>query len=183
MYNSGCVHKSIVLREIQINDCRICVYSEKQAVLFCNFVESWMNILIFLVSSCHILKLSCVMQNNLGCISNIYDTICFFFHTGVKVIFRVALVLLKQVVGTPQQQAESEGLYEIMEKLKNIPPHLMDDEVIYDDVSQQRDLLSRVTGVLWYIFPNLLMWVNSSDKGIGGKDIWEGKWCNYWNSL
>ena len=57
------------------------------------------------------------------------------FFAGVKVIFRVALVLLKHTLGRPDQQAESEGLYEIMEKLKNIPPELMDDELIYQEVS------------------------------------------------
>ena len=44
-----------------------------------------------------------------------------FFCEGIKVLFRVALVLLKSVLGTSAQCAECPGLYETVEALKNIP--------------------------------------------------------------
>lgn len=39
-----------------------------------------------------------------------------FFCEGVKVMFRVALVLIKNLLGKPEQLAECPGLYETMEK-------------------------------------------------------------------
>ena len=43
--------------------------------------------------------------------------------------------------------AETEGLYEIMERLKNIPPELMDDELIYQEV---RKYFVRLFGFLYH---------------------------------
>lgn len=51
-----------------------------------------------------------------------------FLCEGVKIMFRVALVLLKFTLGSSHQLADSPGLYETMEKLKHIP-----DSVVQED--------------------------------------------------
>ena len=53
-----------------------------------------------------------------------------FFCEGIKVLFRVALVLFKSVLGTASQCAECPGLYETVEALKNIPPEAQTEEFL-----------------------------------------------------
>ena len=40
---------------------------------------------------------------------------------GVKVVFRVALVLIRTVLGSQESLKSSPGLYETLEKLRHIP--------------------------------------------------------------
>lgn len=53
-----------------------------------------------------------------------------FFCEGVKVMFRIALVLFKLTLGTPEKLAECPTLYETMEKLRHIPHELIDGDFI-----------------------------------------------------
>lgn len=53
-----------------------------------------------------------------------------FFCEGVKVMFRVALVLLKNSVGRPDQLKKCPGLYETLEALRNLPPEIMQQEFL-----------------------------------------------------
>jgi len=53
-----------------------------------------------------------------------------FFCEGIKVLFRVALVLFKSVLGTSGQCAECPGLYETVEALKNIPPEVQAEDYL-----------------------------------------------------
>lgn len=53
-----------------------------------------------------------------------------FFCEGVKVMFRIALVLFKLTLGTPEKLIECPTLYETMEKLRHIPHELIDGEFI-----------------------------------------------------
>ncbi|NP_001089086.1 TBC1 domain family member 10A L homeolog [Xenopus laevis] len=48
-----------------------------------------------------------------------------FFCEGVKIIFRVALVLLKYMIGSSEKLKSCQGQYETMEKLKAIEPQYM----------------------------------------------------------
>ena len=62
---------------------------------------------------------------------------------GVKVLFRVAIVLLKFTIGSPQQIADSQGLYETMEKLKHIPDSVVQEDFLVAEVGRQKwNLLS-----------------------------------------
>ena len=49
-------------------------------------------------------------------------------------MFRVALVLLKSVLGRNDQLQECPGMYEIVDKLRHIPADYMQDEYIVREV-------------------------------------------------
>ena len=53
---------------------------------------------------------------------------------GVKVMFRVALVLFKFTLGRPDVLVECQGLYETMEKLRHLPPDILKDDFICREV-------------------------------------------------
>uniref|UniRef100_A0A8C4SFS0 TBC1 domain family, member 10b n=1 Tax=Erpetoichthys calabaricus TaxID=27687 RepID=A0A8C4SFS0_ERPCA len=57
-----------------------------------------------------------------------------FFCEGVKIIFRVGLVLLRQVLGSVDKLRDCQGMYETMEKLRNIPPEYMREELLVHEV-------------------------------------------------
>lgn len=59
-----------------------------------------------------------------------------FFCEGVKVMFRVALVLIKYTMGRPEQIAECPGLYETMEKIRNVPYEVMREEFLVRECSK-----------------------------------------------
>lgn len=49
-------------------------------------------------------------------------------------MFRVALVLIKYTMGRPEQIAECPGLYETMEKIRNVPYEVMREEFLVREV-------------------------------------------------
>ncbi|CAI9744389.1 Hypothetical predicted protein [Octopus vulgaris] len=53
-----------------------------------------------------------------------------FFCEGVKVMFRIALILFKLTLGTPGKLSECPSLYETMDKLKHIPHQMIDGDFI-----------------------------------------------------
>ncbi|GAB1602522.1 hypothetical protein Ahia01_000531600, partial [Argonauta hians] len=53
-----------------------------------------------------------------------------FFCEGVKVMFRIALILFKLTLGTAAKLAECPSLYETMDKLKHIPHEIIDGDFI-----------------------------------------------------
>ncbi|XP_051995258.1 TBC1 domain family member 10A-like [Xyrauchen texanus] len=57
-----------------------------------------------------------------------------FFCEGVKIVFRVGLVLLKQMLGSVDKLRELQGMYETMERLRNIPPEAIRDEFLVQEV-------------------------------------------------
>ena len=52
-------------------------------------------------------------------------------------MFRVALVLFKNILGRPDQLAECPGLYETMEKIRNIPAEYMQEDFLIREVSAE----------------------------------------------
>ncbi|XP_068100211.1 TBC1 domain family member 10B [Hyperolius riggenbachi] len=58
-----------------------------------------------------------------------------FFCEGVKIVFRVGLVLLRHTLGTVDKLRSCQGMYETMEKLRSLPPHCMQEEVLLPEVS------------------------------------------------
>lgn len=57
------------------------------------------------------------------------------FFSGIKVIFRVALVLFKIVFGDAGNFKDCPTLYETLEKLRHIPIQHLDEELVVQDVS------------------------------------------------
>lgn len=53
---------------------------------------------------------------------------------GVKIVFRVGLVLLKQMLGSVDKLRELQGMYETMERLRNISPDTIREEVLVQEV-------------------------------------------------
>ncbi|ELU13647.1 hypothetical protein CAPTEDRAFT_73725, partial [Capitella teleta] len=53
-----------------------------------------------------------------------------FFCEGVKVMFRIALVIFRSIMGRPEQLADCQGLYETMEKIRHIPPEYLEEEYL-----------------------------------------------------
>ncbi|KAM3863955.1 TBC1 domain family member 10B [Diretmus argenteus] len=57
-----------------------------------------------------------------------------FFCEGVKIVFRVGLVLLKQVLGSVDKLREVQGMYETMERLRNISPDTIREDILVQEI-------------------------------------------------
>ncbi|MED6252345.1 hypothetical protein ATANTOWER_010434 [Ataeniobius toweri] len=57
-----------------------------------------------------------------------------FFCEGVKIVFRVGLVLLKQMLGSVDKLRELQGMYETMERLRNISPDTIREDILVQEV-------------------------------------------------
>ncbi|KAL4658209.1 TBC1 domain family member 10A-like [Arapaima gigas] len=75
----------------------------------------------------------CIFSRTLpwACVLRVWDM---FFCEGVKIVFRVGLVLLKQILGSVEKLRELQGMYETMERLRNIPPEAMREDVLVQEV-------------------------------------------------
>ncbi|XP_037363150.1 TBC1 domain family member 10B [Talpa occidentalis] len=58
-----------------------------------------------------------------------------FFCEGVKIIFRVALVLLRHTLGSVEKLRACQGMYETMEQLRNLPQQCMQEEFLVHEVT------------------------------------------------
>ncbi|XP_069507751.1 TBC1 domain family member 10B-like [Ambystoma mexicanum] len=58
-----------------------------------------------------------------------------FFCEGVKIIFRVGLVILRQTLGSVDKLRSCQGMYETMEKLRNLPTEYMHESFLVHEVS------------------------------------------------
>ncbi len=59
----------------------------------------------------------------------------FLTFSGVKVMFRVALVLFKFTLGKPEHLIDCPTIYETLEKIRNLPPEIMREEFLAREVS------------------------------------------------
>ncbi|KAG8140623.1 hypothetical protein E2320_003308 [Naja naja] len=57
-----------------------------------------------------------------------------FFCEGVKIVFRVGLVLLRNALGSVDKLRSCQGMYETMEKLRNLPVQTMQEEYLVHEV-------------------------------------------------
>ncbi|XP_018588274.2 TBC1 domain family member 10B [Scleropages formosus] len=76
----------------------------------------------------------CIFSRTLpwACVLRVWDM---FFCEGVKIMFRVGLVLLKQMLGSVDKLRELQGMYETMERLRNIPPETVREDVLVQEVT------------------------------------------------
>ncbi|KAI1884765.1 hypothetical protein AGOR_G00229870 [Albula goreensis] len=76
----------------------------------------------------------CIFSRTLpwSCVLRVWDM---FFCEGVKVVFRVGLVLLKQMLGSVDKLRELQGMYETMERLRNIPPESVREEWLVQEIT------------------------------------------------
>ncbi|KAF6271788.1 TBC1 domain family member 10B [Rhinolophus ferrumequinum] len=58
-----------------------------------------------------------------------------FFCEGVKIIFRVALVLLRHTLGSLEKLRACQGMYETMEQLRSLPPQCMQEDFLVHEVT------------------------------------------------
>ncbi|XP_035253987.1 TBC1 domain family member 10A-like [Anguilla anguilla] len=91
----------------------------------------------------------CIFSRTLpwSCVLRVWDM---FFCEGVKVVFRVGLVLLKLTLGSVDKLKELQGMYETMEKLRNIPPESVREDVLITEVSTlpvTEALIERESGI------------------------------------
>ncbi|KAK0153749.1 TBC1 domain family member 10B [Merluccius polli] len=75
----------------------------------------------------------CIFSRTLpwSCVLRVWDM---FFCEGVKIVFRVGLVLLKQTLGSVDKLRELQGMYETMERLRNITPDLLREDVLVQEI-------------------------------------------------
>uniref|UniRef100_A0A674N4K9 TBC1 domain family, member 10b n=1 Tax=Takifugu rubripes TaxID=31033 RepID=A0A674N4K9_TAKRU len=75
----------------------------------------------------------CIFSRTLpwACVLRVWDM---FFCEGVKIVFRVGLVLLKQMLGSVDKLREVQGMYETMERLRNISPDSIREEVLVQEI-------------------------------------------------
>ncbi|XP_050812652.1 LOW QUALITY PROTEIN: TBC1 domain family member 10B [Gopherus flavomarginatus] len=57
-----------------------------------------------------------------------------FFCEGVKIVFRVGLVLLRNTLGSVDKLRSCQGMYETMEKLRNLPAQSMQEDFLIQEV-------------------------------------------------
>lgn len=57
-----------------------------------------------------------------------------FFCEGVKIIFRVGLVLLKHALGSPEKLKACQGQYETIERLRSLSPKIMEEAFLVQEV-------------------------------------------------
>lgn len=57
-----------------------------------------------------------------------------FGPAGVKIIFRVALVLLRHTLGSVEKLRSCQGMYETMEQLRNLPQQCMQEDFLVHEV-------------------------------------------------
>ncbi|GAB5579221.1 carabin isoform X3 [Prionailurus iriomotensis] len=57
-----------------------------------------------------------------------------FFCEGVKIIFRVGLVLLKHALGSPDKLKACQGQYETIEQLRSLSPKIMQEAFLVQEV-------------------------------------------------
>nr|XP_033801634.1 TBC1 domain family member 10B-like [Geotrypetes seraphini] len=58
-----------------------------------------------------------------------------FFCEGVKIIFRVGLALLRHTLGSVDKLRSCQGMYETMEKLRNLPTQYMQEEFLVHEIT------------------------------------------------
>ncbi|XP_024127767.1 TBC1 domain family member 10A [Oryzias melastigma] len=75
----------------------------------------------------------CIFSRTLpwSCVLRVWDM---FFCEGVKIVFRVGLVLLKQMLGSVDKLRELQGMYETMERLRNIAPESVREDLLVQEV-------------------------------------------------
>ncbi|KAL3856753.1 hypothetical protein ACJMK2_011475 [Sinanodonta woodiana] len=71
----------------------------------------------------------CIFSRTLpwSCVLRVWDM---FFCEGVKIIFRVALVILRYAFASSEQLSKCQGLYETLEQMKHLPKELYDEGFI-----------------------------------------------------
>lgn len=57
-----------------------------------------------------------------------------FFCEGVKIIFRVGLVLLKHALGSPEKLKACQGQYETIERLRSLSPKIMQEAFLVQEI-------------------------------------------------
>ncbi|XP_036944742.1 TBC1 domain family member 10A-like [Acanthopagrus latus] len=75
----------------------------------------------------------CIFSRTLpwACVLRVWDM---FFCEGVKIVFRVGLVLLKQMLGSVDKLRELQGMYETMERLRNISPDMIREDTLVQEI-------------------------------------------------
>ncbi|KAF3699844.1 TBC1 domain family member 10B Rab27A-GAP-beta [Channa argus] len=75
----------------------------------------------------------CIFSRTLpwACVLRVWDM---FFCEGVKIVFRVGLVLLKQALGSVDKLRELQGMYETMERLRNISPDSIKEDILVQEI-------------------------------------------------
>uniref|UniRef100_A0A1A7WES2 TBC1 domain family, member 10B n=1 Tax=Iconisemion striatum TaxID=60296 RepID=A0A1A7WES2_9TELE len=75
----------------------------------------------------------CIFSRTLpwSCVLRVWDM---FFCEGVKIVFRVGLVLLRQMLGSVDKLRELQGMYETMERLRNISPDSIREDILVQEV-------------------------------------------------
>uniref|UniRef100_A0A667WWJ2 TBC1 domain family, member 10b n=1 Tax=Myripristis murdjan TaxID=586833 RepID=A0A667WWJ2_9TELE len=75
----------------------------------------------------------CIFSRTLpwACVLRVWDM---FFCEGVKIVFRVGLVLLKQMLGSVDKLRELQGMYETMERLRNIAPDMIREDILVQEI-------------------------------------------------
>ncbi|GLD48983.1 TBC1 domain family member 10B [Lates japonicus] len=80
----------------------------------------------------------CIFSRTLpwACVLRVWDM---FFCEGVKIVFRVGLVLLKQMLGSVDKLRELQGMYETMERLRNISPDSIREDILVQEVDSRKE--------------------------------------------
>lgn len=74
--------------------------------------------------------------------------------TGVKIIFRVGLVLLKHALGSPEKVKGCQGQYETIERLRSLSPKVMQEAFLVQEVWPPLPLTPEMGGLMVTLAPH-----------------------------
>lgn len=74
--------------------------------------------------------------------------------TGVKIIFRVGLVLLKHALGSPEKVKSCQGQYETIERLRSLSPKVMQEAFLVQEVWPPVPLTPEMGGLTVTLAPH-----------------------------
>lgn len=78
--------------------------------------------------------------------------VCLCGVLGVKVIFRVGLVLLKCMLGSQEKLKTCQGQYETMERLRKVEPRYMQEGFLIKEVQHTHAFMQYWKQLLCYLF-------------------------------
>jgi len=115
------------------------------------YPSQWMGLQQFCAALRSLLSASCCS----GCMLS--DVMLF---SGVKIIFRVGLVLLKSMLGSQEKLKACQGLYETMELLRAIQPQYMKEAFLVQEVQYYYPRLDPVSPLkVVFLLDFALLWL------------------------
>lgn len=98
-------------------------------------------------------------------------------HAGVKIIFRVGLVLLKHALGSPEKLKACQGQYETIEQLRSLSPKIMQEAFLVQEVRPTPSHHPGWEWEMWGPFRSSLVTLAEGGLLVPGLVLSSSGWC------